>query len=109
MKRAFKMKLKALSSSFLKGFQLLMYLAQTKECAFKCIKCLQLPERNYLYKIKLGNASYEICVDQFCYLGDMLSDSGPAEASSTTQVRIAWKEFNELLPLLIFRLFSHNL
>ena len=42
-------------------------------------------------------------------LGDMLSAGGGAEASSITQVRIGWKKFRELLPLLTSRVFSHKM
>ena len=36
-------------------------------------------------KIKLGNSDYEV-VDQFCYLGDMWSAGGGAEASSVMRL-----------------------
>ena len=49
--------------------------------------------------IVIGKSSYE-AVQQFCYLGDMLSASGGAEASSVTRRRCAWKNFRELLPIL---------
>ena len=45
-------------------------------------------------------------VQQFCYLGDMLSTGGGAEASSVTRTRCAWKKFRELLPVLSSRTFS---
>ena len=37
-------------------------------------------------------------VQQLCYLGDMLSAGGGAEATSVTRTRCAWKKFRELLP-----------
>ena len=42
---------------------------------FKCNKCLQMPERNHICKIKLGNVEYET-VDQFCHFSGMLINSG---------------------------------
>ena len=55
--------------------------------------------------IVIGNSSHE-AVQQFCYLGDMLSAGGGAEASSVTRTRCAWKKFRELLPTLSSRTFS---
>ena len=40
------------------------------------------------------------CVNEFCYLGDMLSPGGGAESSSICRVRCSWKKFRELLPML---------
>ena len=51
---------------------------------FKCHSCLHLPESEKVaHKFKLSNFDYER-VDKFCYLGDMLSASGVAEANSVT-------------------------
>ena len=55
--------------------------------------------------IVIGNSSYEN-VQQFCYLGDMLSTGDGAEASSVTRTRCAWKKFCELLPILSSCTFS---
>ena len=76
---------------------------------FKCRQCLHPQEVSEApKKIKLGNGDYEV-VDQFCYLGDMLSAGGGAEASSVMRVRSGWKKFRELLPLLTSRVFSHKM
>ena len=45
-------------------------------------------------------------VQQFCYLGDMLSAGGGAEASSVSRTSCAWKKFRELFPILSSRTFS---
>ena len=58
-------------------------------------------------KIVLGGVEYDM-VDQFCYLGDILSAGGGAEASTIARVRSGWKKFRELLPLLTSRVFSHK-
>ena len=46
---------------------------------------------------------------KLCYLGDMLSAGGGAEASSINQVKTGWKKFRELLPLLTSRVFLYKL
>ena len=44
-------------------------------------------------------------VASFCYLGDMLLAASGCELSTTTYVKTAWKQFEELLPVLS----SHHL
>jgi len=47
--------------------------------------------------------SMQICmqlVDKFCYLGDMSSVDGNADAAVETRIRIGWKKFRQLVPLL---------
>ena len=39
-------------------------------------------------------------VDKFCYLGDMLSVDGDADAAVEARIRIGWNKFRQLLPLL---------
>jgi len=39
-------------------------------------------------------------VDGFCYLGNMLSVDGDANAAVETRVRIGWNKFRQLVPLL---------
>jgi len=44
-----------------------------------------------------------VCVwklDKFCYLGDMLSVHGDADAAVETRIRIGWNKFWQLVPLL---------
>jgi len=45
------------------------------------------------------NANLEL-VDTFCYLGDMLSVDGDADAAVETRIRISWNKFRPLVPLL---------
>ena len=68
-------------------------------------KVLGVTQYNVEENIVIGNSSYE-AVQQFCYLGDMLSAGGGAEASSVTRTRCAWKKFRELLPILSSHTFS---
>jgi len=46
-----------------------------------------------------GDANLEL-VDKFCYLGDMLSVDGDADAVVETRIRIGWNKFRQLVPLL---------
>jgi len=46
-----------------------------------------------------GDANLEL-VDKFCYLGDMLSIEGDADAAVETRNRIGWNKFRQLVPLL---------
>ena len=39
-------------------------------------------------------------VDKFCYLGDMLSVDGDADAAVEARIRIGWNTFRQLVPLL---------
>ena len=39
-------------------------------------------------------------VDKFCYLGDMLSVDGDADAAVEARIRIGWNKFRQLAPLL---------
>ena len=59
-------------------------------------------------KLGIRKFEYEV-VDQFCYLGDMLSASGGAEASSIARDRTGWKKLRELLPLLAPKVLSYRL
>jgi len=45
------------------------------------------------------NANLEL-VDKFCYLVDMMSVDGDADAAVETSIRIVWNKFRQLLPLL---------
>ena len=38
-------------------------------------------------------------VDKFCYLGDMLSVDGDADAAVEARIRIGWNKFRQLVPL----------
>jgi len=45
------------------------------------------------------NANLEL-VDKFCYLGDMWSVDGDADAAVENRIRIGWIKFRQLVPLL---------
>ena len=46
-----------------------------------------------------GSANLEV-VDKFCYLGDMLSVNGDADAAVEARIRIGWNKFKQLVPFL---------
>jgi len=46
-----------------------------------------------------ASANLEIVV-KFCYLGDMLSVDGDADAAVEARIRIGWNKFRQLVPLL---------
>ena len=50
-------------------------------------------------EVQVGSDKLEV-VASFCYLGDMLSAAGGCELSTTTCVKMAWKKFKELKPVL---------
>ena len=50
------------------------------------------------------NANLEL-VDKFCYLGDMLSVDGDADAAVETRIRIGWKKFRQLVRCLPIRIY----
>ena len=41
-----------------------------------------------------------VIVAKFCYLGDMLSVDGDADAVVEARIRIGWRKFRQLVPLL---------
>jgi len=45
------------------------------------------------------NANLEL-VDKFCYLGDISSVEGDADAPVETRIRIEWNKFRQFVPLL---------
>jgi len=46
-----------------------------------------------------ASANLEV-VDKFCYLGDMLSVDGDADAAVEARIKIGWNKFRRLVPLL---------
>ena len=45
-----------------------------------------------------ASANMEV-VDKFCYLGNMLSMDGDADAAVEARIRIGWNKFRQLVPL----------
>ena len=46
-----------------------------------------------------ANANLEL-LDRFCYLGDMLSVDGDADAAVEARIQIGWNKFRQLVSLL---------
>ena len=70
---------------------------------YVCVVCRgERVEGERRERVELAGESFS-CVEEFCYLGDMICAGGGAEASSVARVRSGWKKFRELLPLLTKR------
>jgi len=50
-----------------------------------------------------ASANLEVVDKFFCYLGDMLSVDGDADAAVEARIRIEWNKFRQLVPLLTNR------
>jgi len=46
-----------------------------------------------------GDANLEL-VDKFCYLGDIMSLDGDADAAVENTIRTGWNKFRQMVPLL---------
>jgi len=53
--------------------------------------------------VDIGSSANLEVVDKFCYLGDMLSVDGDADAVTKARIRIGWNKFRQLVPLLTNR------
>ena len=78
---------------------------------YKCMKCKNLGtvatgvsagKRENICLDLEKDVSVE-CVEEFCYLGDMLGSSGGPGEASRMRVKCAWKKFRELYPILTTR------
>jgi len=50
--------------------------------------------------VDIGDNANLKLVDKFCYLGEMLSVGGDADAAMETRIQIGWNKFRQLIPLL---------
>ena len=50
--------------------------------------------------VDIGASAKLELVYKFCYLGDMLSVDGDADAAVEARIRIGWNKFRQLVPLL---------
>jgi len=50
--------------------------------------------------VDIGTSANLAVEDKFCYLGDMLSVDGDADAAVEARIRIGWNKFRQLVPLL---------
>jgi len=51
----------------------------------------------------IGASANPKVVGKFCYLGDMLSVDGDADAAVEARIRIGWNKLKQLVPLLTNR------
>ena len=83
----------------------------TKEAdGFVCSKCKFADDRGSGFEngtdmLLSGSDKCEV-VDKFCYLGDMISVGGGADAAVVMRISSGWKKFRELKPLLTNRYVS---
>ena len=49
--------------------------------------------------VDIGASAKVELVDKYCYLGDILSVDGDADAAVEARIRIGWNKFRQLVPL----------
>ena len=54
----------------------------------------------HVTRVDIGASAKLESVDELCYLGDMLSVDGDADAAVEARIRIGWNKFRQLVPLL---------
>ena len=68
--------------------------------SFICRNCLNLVPSAGRTSVDIGVSAKLELVDKFCYIGDMLSVDGDADAAVEARIRIGWNKFRQLVPLL---------
>ena len=68
--------------------------------AFICRGCLNPVTSAGRTSVDTGASAKLELVDKFCYLGDMLSVDGDADAAVEARIRIGWNKFRRLVQLL---------
>jgi len=71
--------------------------------SFICRGCLNPVISTGHTSVDIGASANLEVVDKFCYLGDMLSVDGDADAAVEARIRIGWNKFRQLVPLLTSR------
>jgi len=71
--------------------------------SFICRGCLYPVISTVRSSVDIGASANLEVVDKFCYLGDMLSVDGDADAVVEARIRIGWNKFRQLVPLLTNR------
>ena len=67
---------------------------------FICRGCLNPVTSAGHTSVDIGASAKLELVDKFCYLGDMPSVDGDADAAVEARIRIGWNKFMQLVPLL---------
>jgi len=68
--------------------------------SFICIGCMNPVTSTGHTSVDIGVSTNLELVNKFCYLGDMLSVDGDADAAVEARIRIGWNKFRQLVPLL---------
>jgi len=68
--------------------------------SFICRGCVNRVTGTGSTSADIGSDANLELVEKFCYLGDMLSVGGDADAAVETRIRIGWNKFRQLVPLL---------
>ena len=68
--------------------------------SFICSGCLNPVTSAGRTSVDIGASAKLELVDKFCYLGDMLSVDGDADAAVEVRTLIGWNKFRQLVPLL---------
>ena len=68
--------------------------------SFICRGCSNLVISTGHTSVDIGVSANLELVGKFCYLGDMLSVDGDADAAVEARIRIGWNKFRQLVPLL---------
>jgi len=68
--------------------------------SFICRGCVNWVTSAGRTSVDIGASAMLELVDKFCYLSDMLSVDGDADAAVEARLRIGWNKFRQLVPLL---------
>jgi len=68
--------------------------------SFICSGCLNAVTSAVHTSVDIGASAQLELVDKFCYLGDMVSVDGDADAAVEARIQIGWNKFRQLVPLL---------
>ena len=71
--------------------------------SFICSDCLNLVTSAGRTSVDIGASAKLELVDKFCYLSDILSVDGDADAAVEARIRIGWNKFRQLVPLLTYK------
>ena len=71
--------------------------------SFLCTGCSNPVISTGHISVDIGASANLEVVDKFCYLGDMLSVDGDADAAVEARIQIGWNKFRQLAPLLTNR------
>ena len=64
--------------------------------SFICRGCLNPVTSTGRTSVDIGAGAKLESVDKFCYLGDMLSVDGDADAAVEARIRIGWNKFRDI-------------